>query len=108
MRSYNFLDNADSEIQHLVHNHGHGDFGYGQNSTSHIEQYWSQLKSIIRQMYNIVPKSNINLYVREAEFRISIRNLSYDEKIKKLADIFEYVNSCNNNECYGDEILNDL
>ena len=40
-RSYNFLDNADSEIQHLVHNHGHGDFGYGQNSTSLVEQYWS-------------------------------------------------------------------
>ena len=37
-RSYNFLDNADSEIQHLVHNHGHGDFDLGQNSTSHIEQ----------------------------------------------------------------------
>ena len=81
-RSYNFLDNADSEIQHFVHNHGHGDFGYGQNSTSHIEQYWSQLKSVIRQMYNIVHESNINLYVREAEFRISIRNLSYDEKFK--------------------------
>ena len=59
-------------------------------------------------MYNIVPKCNITLYVREAEFRINIRNLSYDEKIKNIADIFKYVNSCNNNECYGDEILNAL
>ena len=29
-RSYNFLDNADSEIQHLVHNHGKGVFGHPQ------------------------------------------------------------------------------
>ena len=33
-------------------------------------------------MHNIVPKSNINIYVREAEFIISIRNLNYDKKLK--------------------------
>ena len=107
-RSYNFLDNEESEIHHIVHNHGHGDFGHGQNSTSHIEQYWSQLKANIHQMYNIVPKSNINLYIRESEFRISIRNLSYDDKLKKLSELFEYVISTNNNECYDDEKLNNL
>lgn len=71
-----YIENGNTIITDAVHNHGHGDFGHGQNSTSHIEQYWSQLKANIHQMYNIVPKSNINLYIRESEFRISKHNLS--------------------------------
>ena len=36
--SYRFLDNPYSSVwEHEIHNHGAGDFGYGERSTSHIE-----------------------------------------------------------------------
>lgn len=34
---YVFLDSDNSEYLHDTHNHGHGDFGFGLNSTSSIE-----------------------------------------------------------------------
>ena len=35
---YNFLNQNESRYIHHVHNHGHGNFGAGLDSTSHIEQ----------------------------------------------------------------------
>ena len=45
---YNFLSRSGSQYTHSVHNHAHGDFSVGLDSTSHIEQLWSQLKTIIK------------------------------------------------------------
>ena len=35
---------ANSGYIHIVHNHGHGQFGYGDESTSHIENLWAFFK----------------------------------------------------------------
>ena len=52
---YNWLDNPQNGYEHSVHNHGHGDFGAGVDSTSHIEQLWHNLKHIIISIYYIIP-----------------------------------------------------
>ena len=43
--AYIWLD-TDNNYIHSVHNHNHGDFGYGQERTSHIESVLGNLKSI--------------------------------------------------------------
>jgi hypothetical protein len=39
----------------------HGDFYQGQESASYIEQVWSQLKSIIKNLYYSIPNSHFIL-----------------------------------------------
>ena len=55
---YNCLNN-NINYTHEVHVHGGGDFGFGGHSTSHIENYWSQLKKLITRIYGMIPKKNI-------------------------------------------------
>lgn len=39
--TYEYLDSPNSGYQHFIHNHGGGDFGFGIESTSHIESLWA-------------------------------------------------------------------
>ena len=98
---YDFLSENNSPYVHSVHNHGHGDFGIGLDSTSHIEQLWSQLKSTISKIYTIIPSKNFYLYLKEAEFRLKIKNLSNKEKIIELIDIFNYIRNINLIDLYN-------
>ena len=61
---YAFIDNMEGYTREM-HNHGGGDFGLGLSSTSHIESIWSQLKSILKNIYYIIPHQNFNLCWRE-------------------------------------------
>jgi len=47
--SYNWLSSFN--YHHIRHIHGRNDFGYGMESTSHIEQIWHQLKILIERLY---------------------------------------------------------
>ena len=67
------MSSQDSQYSHSIHNHSHGDFGKGLDSTAHIEQLWSQLKQIIKQIYYIIPLEKYFLFIREAEFSINIK-----------------------------------
>ena len=68
----------------------------GESSTSHIEQYWSQIKQIISKIYVIMPKVGYIYYIREAEFRLSLKNgnVVTTEKsvIKLLENAFDICN----------------
>ena len=66
---YNFLNRFDSGYNHSIHTHGHGDFGEGLDSSSHIEQLWQYLKQLIKEVYKIIPMNNFVLFLREAEWR---------------------------------------
>ena len=46
---YNWLDSNQSGYVHRKHIHGAHDFGYGMESTSHIESLWLQLKLLIKK-----------------------------------------------------------
>ena len=82
-QGYNFLDEEDSVWTHECHNHGHGDFGFGSHSTSHIEAYWSQLKNCLRKLYPIFPTKGFIYYIREGEFRCKL-NGKTNEKIREI------------------------
>ena len=52
-RGYLFLDRPNSGYIHHTYNHGHGNFGMGNDSTSHIEGIWSEIKFLIKKIYHI-------------------------------------------------------
>ena len=46
---YSWLDRPHSNYYHIVHSHSVGDFGNGDESTTHIESLWSSLKYLIKK-----------------------------------------------------------
>jgi hypothetical protein len=97
------LSRPDSQYSHSIHNHGYGDFWIGLDSTAHIEQLWSQLKQIIKQIYYIILSEKYILFIREAEFRVNIKNLSEEQKQNEFIDIIKYIQ---NTEIYN--LLDDI
>ena len=93
---YSFLDDDEAVWTHECHIHGYHDFGLGESSTSHIEQYWSQIKQIISKIYVIMPKVGYIYYIREAEFRLALKNsniITMEKSIiKLLKNVFDICN----------------
>ena len=85
-----------SVYTHIRYVHGHGQFGYGDESTSHIEQLWSVLKTIFKRIYVTIPSNYFNLFLREIEWRYLISIKNDTEKLKELLDIFDYVTNTAN------------
>ena len=73
---YIWISNIEYGYVHSAHNHGHGDFGWGLDSTSNIENILAYLKSLIKRIYNNIPYKNFILFLHEAKFRRSINNLT--------------------------------
>ena len=71
MGTYNWLDTYNNYI-HSVHNHG--DFGYGQGSTSHIEAVWANLKSYYKKF---IFSPSVYLYNIRNIFFINIKIFIY-------------------------------
>ena len=99
------MSRHDSQYTHSIHNHAHGDLGVGLDSTSHIEQLWSQLKQIIKQIYYIIPSEKYFLFIREAEFRVNINSLSEAEKLNEFIDIIKYIQNIEINNLFDDNYL---
>ena len=83
------MENHNSGYTRIVHIHGGGDFGFSLESTSHIESIWEQIKSKIKESYHLYPHKVFLYFVREIEFKIRIRNLTYNVKIKKFFEIYD-------------------
>ena len=83
---YNFLNN-DQNFTHETHNHGHGDFGNGKNSTSHIEALGAEIKKEFFSIYGIIPMNNFIYFLREIELRVIIKKKSDDEKLNIFWEI---------------------
>ena len=106
--AYSWLGHPFSGYIHSMHNHAAGNFGYGLDSTSHIEALWNQLKYLIKNIYYIIPSEDFVLYLREAEFRRSINELNNINKWNKLIDIFNYVRNVGIENLYSIEQLNKI
>ncbi len=85
------MDNPGSGYTHFAHNHGRGDFGFCLQSTSHIESIWSQIKTKIKNTYYVIPGKYILHFVKEAKYKLKIRNLPNKEKIKDFFDIVKFL-----------------
>ena len=94
--AYDWISLPNSGYTHITYVHGHGQFGYGDESTSHIEQLWSVLKTIFKRIYVTIPSNYFNLFLREIEWRYLISIKNDTEKLKELLDIFDYVTNTAN------------
>ena len=89
-----------------MHTHDHDDFGCGTDSTSHIEQLWADLKSIIKNIYRTISIENFVLFLRESEFRWNIGLLPFDKKWDEISNAINYAKDLKVTEFYSsDELL---
>ena len=106
--SYHFLDDVNSPYAHEEYSHGpNGNFGLGNNSTSHIEGLWGTLKQKIKSIYNSIPSTNFILYLREAEIRYIHSKLNSGKKEKYIMDLLEYLYNTCDYKFYDIKILYD-
>lgn len=101
------MDRIDSGYTHIKHVHGGGDFGFGRESTSHIESIWSQIKAKIKDTYYTIPEKNILHFVREAEFKIKLKSKSGPKKIKEYFSCYEFLSNVNDVEIEDKYFLTD-
>ena len=64
--AYNWMNNRDSDYHHIVHIHMQNDFGFGRESTSHVEFIWSVLKRMIEKFYVSVSSKNLSIMPKNA------------------------------------------
>ena len=94
--SYNFLREPGSGYTHLVYSHGHGQWGRGINSTSHIESVWAYFKSTIKKIYHSILNKGFYFYLKETEFRYNTRNNTFKEKVALIREIIKFNYNDNN------------
>jgi len=90
-RAYNFLGQNDSGYINIQHNHNQQTFGQGIISASHIESIWSNIKSKIKSVYNVIPGKNLMKFLREAEYKYKLRDKNYDEKMNDLFECWKFL-----------------
>lgn len=90
-QEYDYLDDPQSGYHRYRHNHGGGDFGFGIQSTSHIESLWAHLKDKIKNTYHVIPGKNILKFIKEAEYKYKLRKLSPEDKIKELIESYSFL-----------------
>ena len=69
-RGYQWIDQANSGYVRYVHINELNDFGFGLESTSHIESIWAQLKASIKNIYKSIPNVNFLFFLKEAEWKL--------------------------------------
>ena len=110
---YSFLDEPGSGYRRIPHIHGGGDFGYGLQSTSHIESIWSQIKSKLKETYHIYPHGIFMTFVREIEFKIKANAMTDEQKIKNFFDCYDLSENVedaallNDTRIFLDEVVNE-
>ena len=79
-----FLDSPASGYIHHTHVHGKNDFGRGVDTPSKIEGILTNLKRIIKKMYNCIQSKNLIYFIEEVELRRKIKNLNCEEKLNEF------------------------
>ena len=87
-------------------------FGYGEQSTSHIKNLWSQIEGKLKEWFHIIPNKKIIHFIKDCVFKIKINNKKTN--IQKINEFFECVKFISNiedvvfpdNYFYKDDISN--
>ena len=98
---YQWLDNVLSGYLHIKHLHNNGIFGFGLESSSHIERFWNSMKLLIKSIYKSIPQKNFLLFLKEVEWKFKIRGKNYDDKILEFLDAIKLVKEV------GDDYIED-
>lgn len=88
---YTFLNNANSGYIHYTYNHSRGNFGSGLTSTSRIEAVWNELKGKFKRIYNTIKSKHFIYFLRECEYRRSIKDLKSEDKMLNFSVLFSCV-----------------
>ena len=88
---YNFLN--DNGYVRYEHNHDAGDLGEGEESTSHSEGLWGNLKGDIISTYHCIPCKDFLYFLKEEEFKYINRKKNYEDIIKEFFECYNFVNS---------------
>ncbi len=78
-RSYNALDVSPFYPERINHSTL---FAQGKNHINGIENFWNQVKCVLRK-YNEIPKESFPLFLKECEFRFSYETPRHQLKILK-------------------------
>ena len=106
--AYSWMDNPNSSYHRIIHIHGHHDFGHGDESTSHIEGVWADLKRIISRFYVSVKSCNFIFFAKEAEWRKKTSNLSNDKKLDNIKFIFNHISNTVERDLFSKEEIEDF
>ena len=85
---------------HIKYNHSLHQFGYGDLSSSHIDQLWSVLKGLFKRIYVTIPSDYFELFLHEIEWRVAISNKSDTKKINSFSDLLDYISNISNFNLY--------
>ena len=85
---YNFLNNIG--YTRYEHNHGRGDWGNGEESTS-SETIWSVLKGGIIDTYKAIQNKDFMFFLKEQEFKYKNKKMTYDEIINEFLECYNLV-----------------
>ena len=86
--AYSFLNDPHSGYRHSVHVYGRNDFGFGLDSTNHIESIWGILKLELKRVYTTIRSKNFLYFLCESEFKYKNKTLSNEEKLEKFFEIY--------------------
>lgn len=89
--SYSWLNQNKSGYHHIVHILGRHDFGFGEQSTSHVESIWSDIKRLISKYYVTVKPTNFIYYAKEIEWRKKVSKLYNSAKLANLKEILNHI-----------------
>ena len=104
---YGFLNSPNSGYSHITHIHLVGSFGFGVESTSHIEAIWNIIKGSIKTIYHFIPSTHVMHFVREAEYRYKIRDKTENEKIKDSIECYQLILNTSDSGVLKSEFLID-
>lgn len=97
-----------SGFNRIIHIHGHHDFDHGDDSTSHIESVWSDLKRLLSRAYVAGKSENLIFFLKECEWSKKNSHLNFSDKIKNLQEIFIHIANIVENNLFTKEELIDF
>ena len=105
--AYGWMNAHNSGYNRIIHIHGHHDFGYGEESTSHVESVWGDLKQKLSSFYVAVKPDNFIYFAKEVEWRKKVSQKSNANKLKNLQEIFIHISNSINCELFEKELIED-
>ena len=104
--SYDWIDDLNSGYRRFRHVHGRHDFGFGLQSTSHVKSIWTELKLNIKSIYKSIPSKNFLYFLRESEWKLKTKNLSFKEKLDDFFEMINLINIVGEDTFLDDDFLN--
>ena len=91
--AYQWMNNIHSGYNRIIQIHENHDFGHGEESTSHIESVWSNLKCLLSKFYVSVKSENFIYFVKECKWMKKYANLDSSQKLAELQYIFIHISN---------------